>query len=82
GAREHYVRPGLELVAEIQRTGDIFFPLRWLHTLLDGHASDAVARTVRQFLDERPEYPPRLRGKILQAADDLFRAAEIIGPVR
>ncbi|MDH3290679.1 MAG: M1 family aminopeptidase [Gemmatimonadota bacterium] len=79
---EHYVRPGLELVAEIQRTGDIFFPLRWLHTLLDGHASDAVARTVRQFLDERPEYPPRLRGKILQAADDLFRAAEIIGPVR
>ncbi len=28
-------------------------------------------------LDEHPNYPERLRGKILQAADGLFRAAEM-----
>jgi aminopeptidase N len=72
------VRPALELVEEIQRTGDIFFPLRWMNALLDGHQSPAAAEAVRQFLADHPEFPARLRGKLLQAADDLFRAARII----
>jgi aminopeptidase N len=72
------VRAGLDLVEEIQRTGDIFFPLRWMHALLDGHQSAAAARVVARFLEEHPAYPPRLRGKMLQAADDLFRAARIV----
>jgi aminopeptidase N len=72
------VRPGLELVEEIQRTGDIFFPLRWMNALLDGHQSPAAAETVRQYLADHPEFPARLRGKLLQAADDLFRAARIM----
>ncbi len=70
---EHYIYPGLELVEEIQVTGDIFFPLRWLNSLLGGHRSKAAAVTVRRFLDERPRYPARLRGKVLQASDGLFR---------
>jgi aminopeptidase N len=74
---EHRLRAGLELVEEIQRTGDIFFPLRWLNALLDGHASAEAAETVRRFLEEHPRYPPRLRGKVLQAADGLFQAAAI-----
>ena len=74
---EHRLRAGLELVEEIQRTGDIFFPLRWLNALLDGHASVEAAETVRRFLEEHPQYPPRLRGKVLQAADGLFRAAAV-----
>jgi len=61
------------LVEEIQRTGDIFFPLRWLNATLDGHRSADAAQIVREFLAERPDLPPRLRGKVLQAADDLFR---------
>ena len=32
---------------------------------------------MRRFLDQRPDYPRRLRGKILQSADGLFRAAAI-----
>jgi aminopeptidase N len=72
------LRAGLDLVEEIQRTGDIFFPLRWMHALLDGHQSAAAARVVARFLEEHPAYPPRLRGKMLQAADDLFRAARIV----
>ncbi len=67
------VRASLELVEEIQRTGDIFFPLRWLNATLDGHRSVDAAQIVREFLAERPDLPPRLRGKVLQAADDLFR---------
>ncbi len=75
---ERYVRPSLELVEEIQRTGDIFFPLRWLNAALDGHQSVDAAKRVAAFLVEHPDYPARLRGKILQAADGLFRAAYVV----
>ncbi len=71
----HQVRPALDLVLEIQQTGDIFFPLRWLNAVLDGHRSPEAAETVRDFLRDNPEFPPRLRGKVLQAADELLRAA-------
>ena len=73
-----FVRPSLELVQEIQRTGDIFFPSGWLNATLVGHNSAEVADTVRGFLDELgPDYPRRLREKILQSADMLFRSARI-----
>ena len=75
---ERYVGPGLALVEEIQRTGDIFFPLNWLNALLDGHSSAAVATQVQEFLAGNQDLPPRLRGKLLQAADDLYRAARIV----
>jgi aminopeptidase N len=72
---ERFVRPALDLVREIQQTGDIFFPSRWMDATLSGHRSPAMAATVRQFLSEHPEYPVRLRWTILSAADELFRAA-------
>ncbi len=76
---EAYLRPSLELVKEIQRTGDIFFPKRWLDATLGGHQSLTAAATVRSFLDALPpDYPHRLRAKILQSADGLFRAARIV----
>jgi aminopeptidase N len=77
---EKYILPSLELVQEIQRTGDIFFPKRWLDATLDGHNSERAAAIVRQFLADHPTYPPRLKGKILQAADGLFRAAATVKP--
>ncbi|MFN2315833.1 MAG: hypothetical protein ABR602_04055, partial [Gemmatimonadales bacterium] len=70
----HQIRPALDLVVPIQETGDIFFPLRWMNALLDGHRSPEAAEIVRGFLAERTDLPPRLRGKLLQAADELFRA--------
>ncbi len=73
-----YVRPSLELLEEIQATGDIFFPKNWLDATLDGHSGQVAAGIVRAFLEGHPEYPPRLRGKILQSADLLFRAAQIL----
>ena len=76
---ERFVRPALDLVREIQQTGDIFFPSRWMDATLSGHRSPAVAATVRQFLSEHAEYPERLRWTILSAADELFRASRRSG---
>jgi|RhiMethySRZTD1v2_1073278.scaffolds.fasta_scaffold03387_17 aminopeptidase N len=69
-----FVRPALDLLREIQRTGDIFFPGRWMNATLSGHRTPEVAATVRRFLAANPQYPERLRWTILSAADELFRA--------
>ena len=77
-ASERYILPSLELLREIQVTGDIFFPKRWLDATLGNYNSTSAAATVRGFLDERPDYNTQLRMKILQAADPLFRAHSIV----
>jgi len=69
------IRPALEQLESIRETGDIFFPLRWLQATLDGHRSAEAADIVQQFIDESQTMEPKLRGKLLQAADGLFRAA-------
>jgi aminopeptidase N len=69
-----YVTPSLEMLWEIQKTGDIFFPKRWLDATLGGHSSTEVAGMVRQFLAALPaNYPERLKNITLQSADELFR---------
>jgi aminopeptidase N len=68
-----FVQPALELLREIQRTGDIFFPTRWIESTLWGHRSPEVAGTVRDFLAQELQYPKRLRWTVLTAADELFR---------
>jgi aminopeptidase N len=78
-ASERYVGPSLEMLREIERTGDIFFPKRWIDATLSGHTSPASARTVRAFLTSLPpSYPPRLRLTIESSADQLFRANRIL----
>ena len=75
---EVYILPSLELLEEIQSTGDIFFPGRWLTTTLSNHVSLTASSTVRNFLAQRPDYNEPLRLKILQAADILFRAEQVL----
>ncbi len=71
-----YVRPSLDLLWEIQKTGDIFFPKRWMDQTLGGYSSADTAGEVRRFLATAPpNYPARLRNVILSSADELFRAA-------
>lgn len=74
-----FIEPSLELVEEIQRTGDIFFPGRWIQSTLDGHNSAQALEVVDTFLAARPDYPARLKLKILQARDGLERAVRISG---
>jgi aminopeptidase N len=74
-AARKYIPRSLTLLHEIQRTGDIFFPKRWMDATLSGHSSASAAQTVRSFLATLPpDYPDRLRRIILSSSDDLFRA--------
>ena len=75
-----YIRPGLDLLVDIRRTGDIFFPRNWMDALLSGHSSAEAAETVRGFLRENPQYPVRLRRIIQQSADMLYRASAANSP--
>jgi aminopeptidase N len=68
-----FVGPSLDLLREIQRTGDIFFPTRWTEAALGGHRSPEAASAVRDFLGRELQYPQRLRWTILSAADELLR---------
>jgi aminopeptidase N len=73
---ERFIEPSLDMLLQIQRTGDIFFPKRWMDATLGGYQSDSAAATVRTFLDRLPQtYPERLRRIVLSSADDLFRAS-------
>jgi aminopeptidase N len=74
---KRFVGPALDLLREIQQTGDIFFPTRWMESTLSGHRSPEVAATVRLFLTEHPDYPLRLRWTVLSTADEMLRAAEM-----
>jgi aminopeptidase N len=74
---EKYLPASLDLLEEIQQTGDIFFPAGWLQATLGSYQSPTAARTVREFLASHPTYNPQLRNKLLQAADDLFRAEKL-----
>ncbi|WP_020602680.1 M1 family metallopeptidase [Spirosoma spitsbergense] len=73
-----YLPKSLELLEEIQRTGDIFFPESWLRSTLSGYQTPAVAQLVRTFLSDHPNYNARLRAKLLQAADGTFRASTLL----
>lgn len=66
-----YIRPALDLLEDVQRTGDIFFPVNWLKALLSGHHSTEAASVTENFLEQNKNYPPMLRNKILQQSDHL-----------
>lgn len=75
---EAYLRPGLELVEELQKTNGIFFPKSWTLSLLSGHSSPEAQEIVEDFIKNLPEsYPYKLKNKILQAADMLGRKSNI-----
>ena len=74
-SRKH-IPASLAMLEEIQRTGDIFFPKRWMDATLSGHSSASAALMVKTFIAELPpHYPDRLRRIILSSSDELFRAA-------
>ena len=68
-----YILPGLNIIGEIQRDGDIFFPVNWLRSLLRGHSSPEASATLSEFLNRREDIHPMLRLKILQQSYHLLR---------
>ncbi|WP_339811413.1 M1 family aminopeptidase [uncultured Imperialibacter sp.] len=73
-----YLKESLELLSDIQATGDIFFPTAWLSATFGAYQSDEAASIVNTFLLAHPNYPMKLKGKILQATDDLKRASRLL----
>lgn len=73
-----YLPKSLDLLEEIQRTGDIFFPESWLRSTLSNYQTPETAQLVRKFLSDRPGYNLRLKAKLLQAADSPFRASKLL----
>ena len=69
-----YLRPSLDLLDEIQKTGDIFFPKRWLNSTVGNYNSAAAYLVLQEFLADNPNLNPSLKLKLLQASDDLRRA--------
>jgi len=45
-----FISPSLDMLWDIQKTGDISFPTNWLDASLSGHQTRAVADTVHAFL--------------------------------
>ncbi|AKQ45167.1 aminopeptidase [Rufibacter radiotolerans] len=75
---EKYLPKTLDLLEEIQLTGDIFFPYGWLSSSLGSYQTASAAATVRAFLANHTGYNPKLKAKVLQAADNLFRAEKLV----
>ena len=63
----------LNLLDEIQRTGDIFFPKNWLDVTIGQYTSSEAYQLVEDFLAKNPALNAQLRLKILQSTDDLYR---------
>lgn len=68
-----FVEPSLDLLTEIQRTGDIFFPKSWLDATLWGHSSPEAIAIVDKWVETNPNLSPSLKLKIEQSADWLRR---------
>lgn len=68
-----YLKASLELLGEIQRTGDIFFPKGWLNGTIGSYTSVDAYQILEEYLAAQPDLNPALLKKILQASDDLRR---------
>ncbi len=66
-----FIEPSLELLPEIQATGDIFFPKMWLDATLWGHTSAEANQIVQQWVKKNPHLSPNLRQKVLQSAHSI-----------
>lgn len=74
---QKYIRFSLDLVEEIQQTGDIFFPKDWLNNTIGKYSSKYAFDEVHRFLKENPNFSPILKRKLFQATDLLFKAQNI-----
>ncbi len=74
---QKHLRMYLNLVEEIQLTGDIFFPKSWLNATIGNYTSNDAYVTLEQFLSDNPNFPEALKNKLLQASDGVFRAKNI-----
>jgi len=71
---QKHLRMCLDLVEDIQLTGDIFFLKSWLNATIGNYTSDYAYKTLEQFLNDNPNFLAVLKNKLLQASDGVYRA--------
>ncbi|APQ18246.1 M1 family metallopeptidase [Maribacter hydrothermalis] len=76
-----YLRASLDLLDEIQKTGDIFFPKRWLSSTIGNYSSPEAYEILQSYLEENPNLNSSLKLKVLQASDDLRRVQLLHKPI-
>ncbi|MCT3786946.1 aminopeptidase [Elizabethkingia anophelis] len=74
----NYLPKTLELLKEIQKTGDIFFPDNWLRSTFSSYQNPKALTVVNQFIQQNPDYNSILKNKILQATENLRRAQKLV----
>src|SRR6185437_937913 len=75
---EKYLAASLDWLQDIQHTGDVFIPQSWLAASFGYYQTAGAAKIVTDFLERHPDYNPKLKAKILQATDNLFRVQKIV----
>ncbi|MDE6264775.1 MAG: aminopeptidase, partial [Paramuribaculum sp.] len=55
-----YIIPALEMLPQIQATGDIFFPANWSASLLGSYRSKEATARVARFMEENKDMNPLL----------------------
>ncbi|UOE52867.1 M1 family aminopeptidase [Mucilaginibacter sp. SMC90] len=73
-----YIPQSLSLLEEIQATGDIFFPQSFINVTLGNYQSGEVAEMVKLYIKAHPRLNPKLKGKLLQGADNVMRAQKLV----
>lgn len=73
-----FLKESLDMLEEIKRTGDIFFPDNWLRATFSNYQSQQAMQIITDFLSQHPRYNSVLKNKILQATDNLRRAQYLI----
>ncbi|WP_062052788.1 M1 family metallopeptidase [Aquimarina longa] len=67
------VKMSLDLLEEVQETGDIFFPLGWLNNTIGRYNSIDAYSIVDNYIATHPELNKNLKNKLLQATDNLYK---------
>lgn len=67
-----YIIPALEMLPQLQATGDIFFPANWSASLLGSYRSKEALERVDRFLDDNKDMNPLLLNKVRQGASRLM----------
>jgi aminopeptidase N len=73
----HYLPQTLQMLEEIQTTGDIFFPIGWLNQSFGTYYSQKASNVADEFLKVNPDTPEHLKLKILQSVDGVRRSANV-----
>ena len=68
-----YIIPALEMLPQLQATGDIFFPANWAAWLLGSYRSKDAAERVESFLTDNSDMNPLLLNKVRQGASRLMQ---------